>query len=186
MVKNNWKNSILAGILISIGCIIYSKIGGIVGAVLFSLGLLSIIQNQLTLYTGKCGYVKLNKKDDLINIIKIFIGNLIGVIICFLLVFNLPHQELINIANVKLSSPLINFLPASIFCGMMMHLAVVSKREIITILCVSVFILAGFEHSIADMFYLAFNFSLYNIIIILICAIGNLIGAQIVNFLIRK
>lgn len=35
--------SILAGMMIALGCVLYVKIGGVVGAFLFSIGLLSVV-----------------------------------------------------------------------------------------------------------------------------------------------
>lgn len=45
----------LAGILIAVSAIVYLKIGGIVGAFLFSIGLLTILHFKLRLFTGKAG-----------------------------------------------------------------------------------------------------------------------------------
>ena len=49
------RNSILAGIMISIGAALYLVIGGIPGAILFSIGLLTILYFQFHLFTGKAG-----------------------------------------------------------------------------------------------------------------------------------
>ena len=45
--------SILAGIMISLGCYINLRIGGVVGAIMFSLGLMSVILFGYNLFTGK-------------------------------------------------------------------------------------------------------------------------------------
>ena len=45
----------LAGILIAVSAIVYLKIGGVVGAFLFSIGLLTILHFKLGLFTGKAG-----------------------------------------------------------------------------------------------------------------------------------
>ena len=44
--------AILAGILIGLGCVVNSKVGGVVGALLFACGLTTIIQFRLPLFTG--------------------------------------------------------------------------------------------------------------------------------------
>ena len=46
--------------MISLGCTVYLKIGGIVGAILFSIGLLGVVTYQLNLFTGKAGFLELN------------------------------------------------------------------------------------------------------------------------------
>ena len=51
---------LLAGMMISLGCTIFLKIGGIVGAILFSIGLLGVVTYQLNLFTGKAGFLDLN------------------------------------------------------------------------------------------------------------------------------
>lgn len=54
----NIKKSILAGILIGLGVIInLQSANPIIEALLFSFGLLTIINMQLNLYTGKIGYL---------------------------------------------------------------------------------------------------------------------------------
>lgn len=47
--------SILAGMMIAIGGIINLSIGGIAGALLFSMGLLTILTLRFELFTGKAG-----------------------------------------------------------------------------------------------------------------------------------
>ena len=47
--------SIFAGFLIGMGGIIYLKVGGIAGALFFSLGLMTIITFKFNLFTGKAG-----------------------------------------------------------------------------------------------------------------------------------
>ncbi len=53
-------------------------------------------------------------------------------------------------------------LAKAFFCGILMYLAVSvfkeKKTPIGIVFCIPVFILSGFEHSIADMFYLSAGF----------------------------
>jgi len=73
-----------------------------------------------------------------------------------------------------------------IFCGMLMFIAADvyknKKSYLGAFICVPVFILAGSEHSIADMFYFcaAGVFSLDMLIFILLVALGNAIGGVII------
>lgn len=55
-------DSILAGICISLGGVAFLKVGGIVGAVLFSFGLITVVCYKMKLYTGVSGFVE-NKRD---------------------------------------------------------------------------------------------------------------------------
>ena len=51
-------NSVLASVLISLGAFIYLAFPNILGACLFSIGLISVIVLGASLFTGKVGYVK--------------------------------------------------------------------------------------------------------------------------------
>ena len=77
-------------------------------------------------------------------------------------------------------------------CGILVYIAVDYFRSdkdkkslpkyILVFTCVPAFILCGFEHSVADMFYFAASsaYSLYSvqgIVYILLVSLGNLIGA---------
>ena len=44
--------AILAGICISIGCVVNLRVGGVAGAVLFAFGLTTVVYYGLKLYTG--------------------------------------------------------------------------------------------------------------------------------------
>ena len=99
-----------------------------------------------------------------------------------------------GIVNVKMADDALSLLILSIFCGMLMFTAVDAFRNeklpsvcrpVMVFLCVMVFILSGFEHSIADIFYFAASGMvsgeafLYLIMII----IGNSIGGLIIPLL---
>ena len=49
--------SILAGIAIGIGAMIFLSLGNPFGAIFFSVGLYAILWYRLSLYTGKIGYI---------------------------------------------------------------------------------------------------------------------------------
>ena len=81
--------SILAGIFIALGCIIYLSIGGAVGAVLFSIGLLSVLYFKAHLFTGKAGLFA----DNGISVARlgqIWLGNAIGCVLMAVLLFCCP------------------------------------------------------------------------------------------------
>ena len=72
--------SILAGIMIAIGGIVYLEVGGIIGAFLFSMGLLAVLNFKLELFTGKAGLLATNE-IDWYSLGRIWIGNFIGTLI---------------------------------------------------------------------------------------------------------
>ena len=134
--------SILAGICISIGCVVNLRVGGVAGAVLFAFGLTTVVYYGLKLYTGTAGFIRL--KGDWSMLAVVLLGNIVG---CFL------SAWLISWACFLLA----------IGCGFIMTTAVEFARKgkmLPLLLGVPVFILCGFAHSIADAFY--FILSLFN------------------------
>lgn len=91
----------------------------------------------------------------------------------------------------KLSDNLISILLLSCFCGILMYIAVNNYKKHSTsigkymgiFICVMVFILCGFEHSVANMFYfsIARMLSWDTLLYLLIMVIGNSIGAIIIS-----
>ena len=80
----------------------------------------------------------------------------------------------------------IMIIAKGIFCGILMFIAAdvykTKKSYLGAFICVPVFILAGSEHSIADMFYFcsAGVFTLDALCFILLVALGNAIGGVII------
>ena len=77
----------------------------------------------------------------------------------------------------------------AVFCGVLMYLAVQifkeKKTPIGIIFCIPVFILSGFEHSIADMFYFGASgiFSIKVLSFELAAVLGNSVGSLILPLL---
>ena len=77
------------------------------------------------------------------------------------------------------------------FCGILVYVAVNLFRDKKTVLGIligiPVFILSGFEHSIADMFYMAAagEFSLRALVFILLVIAGNSAGALVFDRLLH-
>lgn len=178
-------SSILSGMLIGCGCLIYmSSNNNVIGAFLFSFGLITIVLRGYLLYTGKIGYA-----TD-INVLKmipiIIIGNLLGTT---LVAYMVPETSILITKSIALSEPKLlksfcQLIFDSIGCGVMMYLAVdgyrIKNNLLLLIFPVMIFILCGFEHSVADMLYLCcanILFTLEGIKFICIVAIGNAIGA---------
>ena len=178
--------SILGGIFIAIAANIYLKIGGIVGAIMFSIGLLGILLLQLKLYTGVIGYV--NNLTDIKNSIIILLGNFIGSMIMLFYTNDIATE----LVNKKISNNLgITFLNACI-CGMLIYVAVEAwkkKESWIVPFAVSGFILFGAEHSIADMCFI-FAANITNVtqtcLFLITVILGNAIGAIIINYFTRS
>lgn len=184
---NKFLKSIAAGMCISIGCMCYLSIENkVIGALLFSVGLLAILTYGFNLYTGKIGLVK--SLADIYDCIIYLIGNMYGCVVTYGLmmltpIYNNIYEKLLIIATNKLLIPLPELFLLGVICGILMLFATKNKSNIVlTMFCVAVFILIGAEHSVADSFYLlACNDAFKCLEVILTVALGNAIGAIIMN-----
>lgn len=185
-MKDTIKQSILSGFLVGIGVVINTQIENkYIGAMLFSLALLTIIECDLKLYTGKIGFIKyIVHKCDLI---QIFVFNLIGVLIP-ILIYSTKNDflnKIINLSNIKFSNTYLELFLYGLMCGVLMFIAVYCKKTVITIFCIMVFILSGYEHCIADFPFLCVNFNLENLLKFICVVLGNSFGSIITIKLIR-
>lgn len=185
--------SILAGFMISIGCTIYLMTNqSLIGTALFSFGLIFILIQQYNLYTGRIGKIQWTFKNIPL-IITIAVGNFIGTLVFssalkFTRYSNILIERANLLYNIKSSDNFLSLFILAFACGIVMFLAVSSydnknRNFIPIIIAVMVFIICGFEHSIADMAYFniaknIFNFTQRDFLILLIILIGNSLGAK--------
>lgn len=178
-----------AGITIGIGGAVYLTLENkVIGAVLFGVGLYTIVLNGLFLYTGKVGDLisAKDKKAYILQLIFTWIGNLAGTALAAAAISATRIGNLGRTAEVicktKLTDTPHSILILAVFCGILMYVAVDGFREkgnpLILFFCVTVFILCGFEHCIANMFYfsLAGAWSLRAVIYLLLMTLGNSVG----------
>ena len=181
--------SILAGLLISLAGIVYLNCPEkIVGSLLFSLGLISVILLEANLFTGKIGYV--NSKRSILESLLILVFNLVAAAIVGLI-----YRCGSDAATPIVESKLLVFSETwwltglkAIGCGAAIYLAVEgykkSKSLIPVILGVMTFILAGWNHCIADCFYMAAGSSSELAIpYLLVLIVGNSIGSLLIRLL---
>lgn len=157
-------NGVLAGILIAIGGSVFLACENrYVGATLFSVALLCICYKGYGLFTGKVGFLpEQHDKVAWTVVLTALLGNLIATCLFGWAVrYALP--QLGDVAQTVCEAKLTQLWPQTairgLLCGVLMYLAVSIFRDHKTtaaiFFCVPVFILSGFEHSIADMFYFA-------------------------------
>lgn len=197
--------SMLAGIMIGIGGTIYLSLDNkIVGSILFAIGLFVIVVYGFNLYTGKIGYLinNFNKKyirELMITLIGNFIGTFfVGFILRYTRIYTMISDKAKTLAEIKLNDTLISILILSFFCGILMYLAVNTYKEVKDIgkylavfLGVIVFILCGFEHCIANMYYFSVSstWSLNTLLYLLVMILGNSLGGILIplcNKVIKK
>lgn len=199
---NEIKKSIISGILISIGCFGYlaSISSGLtwLGAILFSGGLFAVCVYGFNLYTGKVGYIALNPDlSYILFVIQICVVNLITTFLIGILVgknFPLIGEQAIKCYSTKLSAPLFKSFISAIFCGVLMFLSVDSwkkEQKIGLFIYVPLFIIAGFDHCIANSFYNGASlgsstFTLQNLFFNATVILGNGLGGMIIPLLSRE
>ncbi|MDF2587336.1 MAG: hypothetical protein K0S41_1177 [Anaerocolumna sp.] len=192
--------AIMAGIAISMGGVIYLTLENhMVGALLFSIGLFTIYTFGLDLYTGKVCYIPNKNPKFLLTVLTVLLGNAVGTIGTGYTLRATKLAKLVDhtveVVNTKLSDTIFSTFIMAIFCGILMCIAVIGfqtikdsvGKHIALIFPIMVFILSGFEHSIADMFY----FSMANawdkkaLLYIIVIALGNLVGGAALPLAIR-
>ena len=173
------RRAVLAGAYISLAGLAYLKIGGPLGAVLFGLGLLGVIQSESLLYTGRIYYEKSFLKLGLV-----ILGNVIG---CFAvgMMARYAFPDVIATAEKFIAGRVADSLLAccikGAFCGMVMTTAVVGGKKnhwCPLLLGIPFFILSGFYHSIADAFYFMVSPTPQYALPWLAIVVGNWIGGK--------
>ena len=186
--------SVLAGVLIALAGIVYLNCSDkVIGSFLFSFGLCLVIILEANLYTGKIGYVK--SIDDLSEILFMLLLNIVSAYLVGLISGMGPMHDS---ANAVVSAKLDVFydtwwitLLKSVGCGICIYGSVEgykkTKSFVPVILGVMCFILAGFNHVVADAFYLgaARSISVEVLQYLLLVAIGNAIGSILIRLLQR-
>lgn len=170
--------------------------GSLVGAVLFSFGLLTVVGYKLRLYTGTAGFIK---KNEVGTLFLILLGNIIGCFIASLLarVTPLAIQEAAQkILELRLRTGALRCGLLGIGCGFIMTTAVQFARQkqyLPLLFGVPLFIVCGFTHCVADAFYylcVPLDFWMANALDILTVYIsivlGNLIGCNLYRIVLAK
>lgn len=172
--------------------------GGLIGAMCFPIGLFMVCAFGVNLYTGKIGYAfnkevnTFNPLDFVIMLLANFLGaSTIGFIV-YLGARN--NQVLLDAAKAvaesrTITNPL-DMLGAffkSMVCGMLVYIAVYLFKKcnnyvekfVVVLIPIFLFVFCGFNHCIADFFYITFgmNVNVLSLAFILIIVLGNSLGA---------
>ena len=203
-------NSIGAGAVLSLAAATAVIAGGpaaspewaaLIKAIIFPIGLILIIMANLSLFTGNiysygaCVANGCNKWQALGLLVISWFGNLIGSIwVAYGVRISIPGFDLHaieRVANIKVLIPYPQLFVLAVFCNMLVCYAVSMARRNTGVLKlfgiffpIFLFVFFGFEHSIADMFYMLFteDFSAHNYLAFLgIATAGNIIGGVLVT-----
>jgi formate/nitrite transporter len=149
----------------------------VVGGLVFSLGLAIVLVGGAELFTGNNLIVmawasgNVSTKGMLRNWIIVWLGNLIGAVGLVVLVFFSHHFDMnggrvglsvLNTAAAKIQPDVVTLFFKGILCNLLVCLAVwlayagrtVTDKIVGALLPVSAFIAAGFEHCVANMYFL--------------------------------
>lgn len=189
-------SAILAGVAIGTGGIVFlSQESAVLGSTFFTIGLYTVVIFQLQLFTGKIGYTPFQKPIYMIEILITWLGNLVGTYGLALLVRNTRlyaslAEKVQKISAIKLADNGMSIFLLAICCGMLMFIAVDAYKNVQgstlklfgVMMPVIVFILCGFEHVVANMFYfsLAQSWDMHCFIWIIIMTLGNALGGMLI------
>ena len=201
-----FKSSILAGITIGIAGWGYLANSNIIGAILFSFGLLTVVSYKMKLYTGTAGFVDFKSENGktvitkpLLELLLVLGGNIIGCLLVGLLA-RLSPMDLTGSAQKILEGRLaigaIRGGLLAIGCGFIMTTAVTFARKgqyLPLLFGVPLFIMCGFPHCVADAYYyltvpfdyIANNFS--DVLVFYIAIVfGNFIGCNLYRLIMKS
>lgn len=159
----------LAGVAATFG---NAYVGKLAGACIFPAGLAMVVVAGSELFTGNClmWMALLNGKIGFSKLLKnwgfVFLGNLLGALLVTLLVvlsgvFDNISETVVATANAKVSIGFGEALIRGVLCNFLVCIAVwmafsaetVTGKIVAVFFPVMLFVLCGFEHSIANMFY---------------------------------
>ena len=189
---NKFLSGVSAGLLISLGGTVYLACDNkVVGATLFTVGLFTVCTMGFNLFTGKVCYVFQNDKEYALALPIIWIGNLAGTGLIALfasLTRNAPAltEKAAAMCATKLGDSLGSLFFLGILCNILIYIAVEGYKNnphepgkyLALIFGVTVFILCGTEHCVADMFYFWIGgaFSGRGIVCLMAITLGNAVG----------
>ena len=200
---NTFRLAILSGIAVGIAGWGYLACTNIIGAVLFSFGLLTVVGYKLPLYTGTAGFVPLRDEQGrscwmsaIGKLLFILLGNITGCLLVALFA-RLSPMDLGAAAQKILEGRLaIGPLRAGLLavgCGFIMTTVVTFAREknpLPLLFGVPLFINCGFPHCLADAFYyltvpVAYTGEhLFEVLTLYPClVIGNFVGCNLYRFI---
>jgi len=188
--------AILAGLCIALGGTVYLTLENkIMGAFLFTLGLFTICTFGFNLFTGKVCYVFERDLDYLVDVAVIWLGNLVGTLLSggALLATRMGPvlaEKAAAVCATKLGDDLVSIFILAIFCNIMIFIGVdgynknphEAGKYLSMFMAIMVFILCGFEHCVANMFYftVAGVWSGKAALYLAVMTLGNVVGGLII------
>ena len=183
-------SAVLAGMCVGLGGVVFLSVDNrVIGAALFTVGLFTICTFGLHLFTGKVCYAPENGKSYNLALPIIWLGNLVGTGITALIV-SLSRIDGISakaeeLCATKLDDSILSLFLLGVLCNIFIYIAVEGYKNnphelgkyLSLFFGVMVFILAGTEHCVADMFYFWLSgWSVDAAVRVLVITLGNAAG----------
>ena len=185
-------NGILAGICISLGGTVFLSLDNkVLGALFFTVGLFTICTFGFSLFTGKVCYVFEKDLSYAIDLPIMWLGNLVGTWLTAqveLLTRSGPAlaEKASTLCATKLNDSILSIFILAVLCDILIFIAVDGygknphevRKYIAIFFGVTVFILSGFEHCVANMYYfsVAGVWSGKAFLYIIVMSLGNAVG----------
>lgn len=183
-----------------LACHLFGSAGKLIGACLFSLGILAIVMFEMKLFTGLISDIPEMGVKNFWKLPVCFLGNMLGVIFTALLVKYSPLADIVVPKGAELIEGKIfadmwalKGMCSGILCGFLITLSIgavkyAPRKGLSTTVGVMfpiiVFAFCGFDHSVANTLYIFFlGFSWQAVGYLLMCVLGNIIGGVILPIL---
>ncbi len=187
-------SAVLAGMCIGFGGVAFLSLENkVLGALFFTVGLFTICSFGLHLFTGKICYVFEKDTAYALDLPIIWLGNLLGTgltagLSLLTRIGPALSEKAAALCQVKTGDSLLSLFVLGIFCNIFIYIAVEgfgkipheAGKYLSLFFGVMVFILCGFEHCVADMFYFWMaGWSGRAVIAVLVITLGNALGGII-------
>ncbi len=189
-----WKlfvSSCMAGICIAFGGTVFLSLENkVLGAAFFTVGLFTVCTFRLCLFTGRVCYILERDREYLLGLPLIWLGNLAGTALTAALVgmtrIASIGERAAQLCRVKLDDSLLSVFLLAVMCNIFIYIGVEGFQKnphelgkyLSLFFGVMVFILCGFEHCVANMFYfsMAGMWSGKTVLYLLVMTAGNAVG----------
>lgn len=194
-VVSDFIYAMLAGVAIAIGGAVFlSTESKVAGAIFFTVGLFTVVTFGFHLFTGKVAYALEQPPRYLLFLLNVWLGNLAGAAAVGYALQATRAAQISETAaalcQVKLTDSLLSVFILAVFCNLLIFIAVDGFRNnphevgryLGLFLGVVGFILCGFEHCVANMFYfsMANVWSGHTLLYLVVMTLGNALGGLLI------
>ncbi len=187
-------SAILAGLCIGFGGTVYLSLDNkVLGALFFTVGLFCVCNFGLHLFTGKVCYVFQNDGKYAASLVLVWLGNLVGTGAAALAVrlsrISIISAKAASLCETKAGDGFVSLFVLGILCNIFIYIGVDGFKNaphdigkyLSLFFGVMVFIICGFEHCVADMFYIWLSdaWSTGMVLRLLVITAGNFVGGII-------